>query len=194
MKENKNIIELAESAFRKLVTGFIKHPSDLEVNTMLINGDIVIQPRAHYADTGNIIGKSKANFTAVETILAIIGYKNKFNIRLNRLLPAVKGSAEFQAPFDSQEDWPEQQTTADLNEILALFTAQKPLVKVATEIIEGEEWTAYYIKFSPLEKLPIAPDQIARSLSKIMHAVGRERGRKVKVEAQNACKTVALGL
>ena len=182
-KENKTMTELAESAFRKMVEPFIKHPENLEVNCFQERSTIIVEARAHYADTGKIIGKGKANFTAVSTILALIGFRNGVNIRLNNLLPSKVGGQEFLTPFDNQDDWPEQQTTADLEEILKMFLAQTFTLIIGTEKVHDEEWTVYTIGISEKEKLPISSAQIARELSKIFHAIGKERGRRIKVEA-----------
>jgi len=182
MKENKTMMELAESSFRKLVEPFIKHTDNLEVNVFQERGTIIVEPRAHYADSGKIIGKAKSNFMAVQTILALIGYRNGVNIRLNNLLPSKVGGQEFLTPFDPQEDWPAQETMSDLNEVLGLFLAHPFTLKVS----ENDEWTTYTLTISKKEKLPISAAQIARELSKIFHAIGKARGRLIKVESCDA--------
>lgn len=182
-KENKTMMEIAEAAFRKMVIPFIKHPENLEVNSFQERGTVIVEARAHYADTGKIIGKAKGNFTAVSTILALVGYRNGVNIRLNNLLPSKVGGQEFLTPFDPQEDWPEQQTTAELEEILKMFLAQTFTLTIGTEMVHDEEWTVYTIGVSKNEKLPISPAQIAREISKIFHAIGKERGRRIRVES-----------
>lgn len=188
MKENKTMMNLAESSFRKLVVPFIKHADDLEVNVFEQQGTIIVEPRAHYADTGKVIGKGKANFAAVQTILALVGHRHGFKIRLNNLLPSKVGDSEFLTPFDPIEDWPAQETFNDLKELLGIFLAEPFSVKVS----EDDDWTTYTLTISQKEKLPISSAQIARELSKLMHATGRARGRLIKVEAENKNQKCAV--
>lgn len=184
MKENKTMMDLAESSFRKLVVPFIKHADDLEVNVFEQNGAIVIQPRAHFADTGKIIGKKRSKFLAVQAILTQIGFRNGVNIRLDNVQSPKVGGPEFITPFDPQMDWHEQETMGDLKEVLGLILLHPFMLKVNDEIIDGEEWTKYTFEISKKEKLLVSEAQIARDLSNIFHAIGRERGRLIKIESK----------
>lgn len=180
MKQNKT--EQIISAYRKLVEPFIKYPEALEVDIETDHGCLLLTPRAHYADAGKIIGKNRMNFSAVQTLMAVVAHNLGVAICVRNLAPAKVGGPEFMAPFDPHEDWPAQQTMDELKDILGLLLRHD----FALHIREKDDRTTYKVTVSEKEKLPISAAQVIRELSVVFNAIGKARGRKIRVECESA--------
>jgi predicted RNA-binding protein YlqC (UPF0109 family) len=183
MQQNKIILEMVENVFRLIVSDFIAHPENLEVLASFEHGKafaenpkVIVEARCHYADQGRIIGKQKVNFTAIETILSLVANHLGIIIRLNNLLPSKIGSAENS---QTQELWSNDKYAAKLKELLNNFLENDAQI----ETRDGKGETTFNIVFHPQEKLPIAAGNIAFSLSKIFHAIGKARNQTIKITA-----------
>lgn len=178
MKQNQTE-EIAIASFRKIVEPFIKYPKDLGVWAFSENGITIIQTQPHYADCGRITGKDKANLKAVSNIIYLIGQKNREHFRLNDPLPAKVGSSEQLNPFKADAKWNSSATISLLKEICGMFLSNHFEIEERAE----SEKTYLHITVSSGENLAFSVGQIAFSLSKIFHAIGKSRGRLIFITA-----------
>lgn len=181
MKQNKKIEEVAEQSYRTIVKLLIKYHQDLEVNVFEENGKIIIEPRANYADCGKLIGKQRATQDSISNLLMLAGDKHGEKFKLSKLLPARTGTSEESIPFTPDKNWKPDSVEQSLEEILDLFLSHDYDFDLRHE---GDE-THIHIKISKDEKLILAVGQIAFSLSKIFHAIGRSQGRKIYITASS---------
>ena len=182
-KENIGQFEqVGNETFRSIVEPFLKYPEHLEVDTFFDADTLVIEPRANYADHGKLIGKDKANFNAIGMILFLIGERMGRRIRLNNPLPAIRGEQEFLTPYERARKWKSDEAREILDGITARFTKDK--FEIRTREDEDEGRTFFHVVFSSSENLNVAVGQVGYSLSKIMHAIGRARGRLIYVSAE----------
>lgn len=180
MIENKNITNYLKLSFRTIVTPMTRHPENLEVNCFSVDGKVAVEARFHFADHGNILGKKRVNFEAVESIMVLIGNRLGVPVKLNNLLTPNVGGEEPFAPTKYVKDWPMQKTMDELAKVLEMFL-QRPF-DIQPVHDEAESKTEFRILISKKENPPISVGQAAFSLSKIFHAIGKSRGRFVSVK------------
>lgn len=173
------ISEIAELAYRTIISPSLKYPEDLEVFTFWRDEVLIVEPRCNYADFGQLMGKDRAKFDAIQLILALVGRRFNCRFRLNKPQPAVKGDAEFHEPYKQAANWKSDEMKGVLQDIVSQF-AKHP-VEISCEEDNGEGETKMHIIFSRKEDFQVVTGQIAHSLSKIIHAAGRARGRKIYV-------------
>lgn len=178
----KNLETLAVKAFEKIVLPMVKHEKALESFPKFKNGVLTLEARCHEEDKGQLIGAKQGNFKAIQTLFSLAGAKNGCRFELPPLLPSVVGQRALPKPFQSSNQWPLEEAEALLEEIMSL------VLEMEFEIVRENHYdlTYFHVSIDRNEKFTTEISDVVFALSKIIHAIGRMRGRLIFVKEKGS--------
>lgn len=166
--------QLATTSFKKIVSPMLRHESDIECFVEFAHGVLRLEPRVNEEDKGQIIG----NYKSIRTLFALAGAKNGAVFDLKRLLPSVRGQRAIPRPFRPSNSWPLEEAEYLLENLMNLVLDCD--FGIDRESKRGE--TTFHITIDLLEPFPLDLSDVIFALSKVMHAVGRTKGRILYVK------------
>lgn len=179
---DKDYANLIAKSFKRLIEPMVNHPENIELKCFKESGQFKIELRVHFADHGKILGKGfeKVNFTALSTIMKLIGEKSSQDIYLKHPMSPNVGNSELRSQYIPNENCNTEVIQNNLRVVLGQILSDDFEIK-PTEFKDESHWK---IIISKQEKISIAPGQLAFHLSKIFHAIGRKEGRKIYITAE----------
>lgn len=179
---NKETAEqFAATTFRAIISNFIKYPDDLELTIYWKGTALIIKPKANCNDHGKMIGVDRENYDALAAIMGLIGNRIFTEIKLARASLPDKGNFEVRTPYEQAATWDSAETKAILESIVSNFAVHT--FDVTGREVEEAGKTFFHVTFCANEKFEPEIGRIAYHLSKVLHATGRARGRKIYVSA-----------
>lgn len=170
--------KLAIRAFNTIVGQMVKHEADVEcVGVSFENGTLYLEPRCNEEDKGQLIGIKQGNYKAIQTLFALVGSKNGVVFKLLQLAPSVKGNRALPHPFKPSHGWHLDEAEALLEELMNLILERDFQIERETKRDE----TNFFVTIDRNEGFTTEIADVVYSLSKVMHAVGRMRGRLIYV-------------
>jgi predicted RNA-binding protein YlqC (UPF0109 family) len=166
-----------EDLLRDIVSAFIRFPEEINIETERRGeNSTMMKLEVHRDDYPRVFGGQGRHRQALVTIFAFIGAREERQIKF-MLLESKKGVRQGNLPFKANLDWKPDKTLDLLRKILRrIFT--KPF---EVEALSAEETTNIEIRVDPSETNII--DALEPSLEPIFHAIGKNQGRQLYLEA-----------
>ena len=174
---------------REIVTEFIAHPEDLEINSRSFHKIISIAWRGHKADTSRMIGgnlpedrRGAQTYYHLRQLLKLIGEANGYDVDLARVGEPTKGRPERYPDFVARADWPKVRLLAILERAATLA------VRHGIEVLEStiaKDTSAVVIRIDQREN-PHTETVLRDSLRHLAKAMFSANGRLVKLQAERS--------
>lgn len=182
----KNVVPMHLSApevlalLRDLVFGYTRHHGDLKVQAVHLTSSLALSMQGNKDDHGRLVGEQGRNIRSVQAIFERIGRKIGQPINLTLVPPAVGEQSKLE-PFAADPNFSHGATTALLRRVLAASLGRPFALAVA----QGIGSTEYELTPDP-EELPIVRGALADAIHSIFHAVGKNRGRIIRVSLNDS--------
>jgi len=164
---------------RRLITEFIAHPEDLEINLKRFQNIVSISWRGHRTDTSRMIGTAGATYQSLRAYVKLVGEQHGYYVDLERVQDPIVGNMERYEPFKANPNWRKA-------EIMELFReavragCRHDVVQVESGDV-GENRTGLCAYICKLETL--STETILRTqLKHIFGVIGNPNGRVLLVE------------
>jgi len=160
---------------RDLAYGYTRHHGDLKVQAIQMDSILALSMQGNKDDHGRLVGDQGRNIRSLQMIFTRIGRKIAQPIELT-LVPPIVGRQEKISPFAPDPKFKHGATTALLLRCLKAAMARPFSLAMA----EGIGSTEYELT-PAAEELPIVRGALIEAIYSIFHAVGKNRGRIIRV-------------
>ena len=165
-----------EELLRAIIGGFTSHPETLRVKTETRGQSSIISFWAHRSDHPKIIGGQGKHLQAIRTIFLYIAKREGRQVTLLPNEP-THGEGEGFPVFEKRADWQPDSAIALMRRVLDRILRQP--YKITP--VSNEEQTILEITVEKQEQSII--DGLKPYLHTLWHAIGKNEGRKVYVDA-----------
>lgn len=174
--------QIAKDAFLEIVSPMVKHEADVEcVGIHFNSGTLYLEPRCNEEDKGQLIGAKQGNYKAIQTLFALVGVKNGTNFELLPLAPSVKGTRALPRPFHPSMSFRLEEAETMLERLMNLILEMD--FQIERETKHGE--INFVVTIDRNEGFTTEIEDVVFALSKVMHAIGRMRGRILYVKERD---------
>ena len=168
----QNTENRCEEVIRALYCGMIKYDQDLEVVADYSGGNLTeFFVRPNEADAKTILGRRGKHFSAVQTIVRLIGEKSGRRCSLVTMRPPTKGKAESFTPFRENPNWPRQAIERILS--MAVESVFKFEFKIEAQPSDGR--CRFVVLLHPAEADEVV-EEASKALAVILQAIGMSAG------------------
>lgn len=180
---DRKLIAGDEKLLAEIVSSFVRHPDDVIVKTERLGGKNVIQVEVNRDDYGRVFGSQGRQIQAIRTVFAFIASREGRQIGV-MLLESTRGTKIEPPPFRANLDWESKKLLSLLKRVLKRILA----LPFSVDETSVQETTNVTIATDPKEHRII--EALRPSLDPIFHAIGKNEGRQLYLEAPEPIPTM----
>jgi predicted RNA-binding protein YlqC (UPF0109 family) len=191
-----------EPLMNDVISAFIGHPNELQIECTRMGGLLVMSINAHPDDNPKIVGKGGKNLAALNALFSKIAQAMNLTIKIK--VPDRNKTRQHpnnKKGFLNDPQWPRKEFMQLLRDVLASFCSQPPNIREQVnprrQMRMGIDHTVTVEESSIIHITPAYADlpqftpEMEIALEVIFRAIGQQQGRRVIisfVNVQNAAQ------